>query len=180
MTESKVEIGEETTASQVEEQQVASDEVKKTPKREKATAAKGEASSPKIAGETKKSTKEEVLAAIKGMTVLELAELVKALEAEFGVSAAVPMSVGAAPVSGEPSAGIAAEEQTEFTVILKEVGPNKINVIKVAREITSLGLREAKELVESAPKSVKEAVSKDEAAAIKQKLEEAGASVEIK
>lgn len=126
-------------------------------------------------------TKEEIIAAVKKMTVLELAELVKALEEEFGVSAA-PVAVAAAPTAaGAPAAAAPAEEEkTEFTVILKEVGENKINVIKAVREVTTLGLKEAKELVESAPKPVREGVSKEEAAAIKKKLEEAGAKVEIK
>lgn len=123
-------------------------------------------------------TKEEIVTMIKGMTVLELSELVKALEDEFGVSAAVPMAVAAGPVAG--GAVSAAEEQTEFTVVLKEIGENKIAVIKAVREVTTLGLKEAKDLVEGAPKSVKEGVNKDEAATIKKKLEEAGAKVEVK
>lgn len=125
--------------------------------------------------------KEEMIAAIKSMTVLELAELVKALETEFGVTAAAPVAVAAAPVAGGPAAGAApaAEEKTEFTVLLKEIGPNKINVIKVVREITSLGLKEAKDLVEAAPKPVKEGVSKEDAANFKGKLEAAGAKVEL-
>jgi large subunit ribosomal protein L7/L12 len=125
-------------------------------------------------------TKDEMIAAIKNMTVLELAELVKALEKEFGVSAA-PIAV-AAP-AGAPAAAPAAqaaEEQTEFTVILKEIGANKINVIKAVREVTTLGLKEAKELVESAPKAVKEGVAKDQVRVIKDKLEAAGATVEVK
>jgi len=123
-------------------------------------------------------SKEDVLEAIKGMTVLELSELVKALEAEFGISAAVP--VAAAPTAALlAEAAPPAEEQTEFTVTLNEIGPNKINVIKAVREVTTLGLKEAKELVESAPKAVKEAVSKTEAATIKEKLEAAGATVEV-
>lgn len=125
-------------------------------------------------------TKDEMIAAIKNMTVLELAELVKALEKEFGVSAA-PVAV-AAP-AGAPAAAPAAqaaEEQTEFTVILKEIGANKINVIKAVREVTTLGLKEAKELVESAPKAVKEGVAKDQVRVIKEKLEAAGATVEVK
>ena len=120
----------------------------------------------------------EIIEAIKGMTVLELAELVKALQTEFGVSAAVPMAAVAA--AGAPAAAPEVEEQTEFSVILKEIGANKIGVIKVVRELTQLGLKESKELVESAPKPVKEGVNKDEAAAIKKKLEEAGATVEVK
>ena len=123
---------------------------------------------------------EEIMAAIKKMTVLELAELVKAFETEFGVSAA-PVVAAAAPaaVSAE-AAGPAAEEQTEFSVILKEIGANKINVIKAVREVTTLGLKESKDLVESAPKPVREGINKEEAAAIKDKLEAAGATAEIK
>lgn len=137
-----------------------------------------------MAEEAKQGAKpavQEILAAIKNMTVLELAEMVKTLESEFGISAA-PV-VAAAPAGGAAAgapAAPAAEEQTEFTVILKEVGPNKINVIKAVRELTSLGLKESKDLVEGAPKAVKENVSKEDAAAAKQKLEAAGAVVEIK
>ncbi|MBM4445896.1 MAG: 50S ribosomal protein L7/L12 [Chloroflexi bacterium] len=124
-------------------------------------------------------TKEDIIAVVKNMTVLELAELVKALEDEFGVTAAAPMAM--APVAaGAPAAAAAEEEKSEFTVILKEIGENKINVIKAVREVTTLGLKEAKDLVESAPKPVKEGVNKDEAASIKKKLEEAGAKVEVK
>jgi len=122
-------------------------------------------------------TKDEIVTMIKGMTVLELSELVKALEEEFGVIAAMPMAVAAGPAAG---AAAAAEEQTEFTVILKEFGENKIAVIKAVREVTTLGLKEAKDLVEGAPKPIKEGVNKEEAATIKKKLEEAGAKVEIK
>lgn len=113
---------------------------------------------------------------IKTLTVLELNELVKAIEEEFGVSAAAPVAVmagGAAPAA-------VAEEKTDFDVVLAEVGPNKINVIKVVREITGLGLKEAKDLVDGAPKAVKEGAGKDEAEEIKKKLEEAGAKVELK
>ena len=115
---------------------------------------------------------------VKALTVLELSELVKALEEEFGISAAAPVAVAAAaaPAAG----GAAAEEKTEFDAILAEVGANKINVIKVVREITGLGLKEAKDLVDGAPKAIKEGVSKEDAEAIKAKLEEAGAKVEIK
>ncbi|WP_457644742.1 50S ribosomal protein L7/L12 [Persephonella sp.] len=123
-------------------------------------------------------SKEEIKEAIKNMTVLELAELVKELEEEFGVSAAA--MVAAAPAAGGAAAGAAAEEKTEFDVILQSPGDKKINVIKVVREITGLGLKEAKELVDSAPKAVKEGVSKEEAEQIKAKLEEAGATVEVK
>ncbi|MFC1992777.1 50S ribosomal protein L7/L12 [Chloroflexota bacterium] len=115
---------------------------------------------------------------IKNMTVLELAELVKALEDEFGVSAAAPVAVAATAAPTEAAA--AAEEQTEFSVILTEVGANKISVIKAVRELTTLGLKESKDLVESAPKPVREGISKEEANASKQKLEDAGAKAEIK
>ena len=126
-------------------------------------------------------SKDEVMAAIKEMNVLELPDMVKALEEEFGISAAAPVAVAAAPASGGAAdAGAAAdEEKTDFQVTIKEIGPNKINVIKAVREVTSLGLREAKELVEAAPTAVKEGVVKDEADTIKSKLEEAGAVVEI-
>ena len=126
-------------------------------------------------------SKDEVMAAIKEMNVLELADMVKALEEEFGISAAAPVAVAAAPAAGGAAdAGAAAdEEKTDFQVTIKEIGPNKINVIKAVREVTSLGLREDKELVEAAPTAVKEGVVKDEADTIKSKLEEAGAVVEI-
>jgi len=145
------------------------------PKTKKQSKAK-ETSSPGA----KAMAKEDIIAVVKNMTVLELAELVKALEEEFGVTAA-PVAV-APGTAGAPAAAAAAaeEEKSEFTVILKEIGENKINVIKAVREVTTLGLKEAKDLVEGAPKSVKEGVNKDEAAAIKKKLEEAGAKVEIK
>jgi large subunit ribosomal protein L7/L12 len=122
---------------------------------------------------------QEVIEIVKGMTVLELSELVKAFEEEFGVSAAAPVAVAAAPAAGAAPAE-AAEEQYEFDVILTSAGEKKINVIKVVRELTSLGLKEAKALVDEAPNPVKEKVSKEEANEIKAKLEEAGASVEIK
>ena len=118
----------------------------------------------------------QILDLVKGLTILELADLVKALEEEFGVSAA-PVAVAAAPGA---AAAPAAEEKTEFDVILKEVGAKKLDVIKVAREITGLGLKDAKDLVESAPKAIKEGVSKETADEIKSKLEAAGAVVEIK
>ncbi len=120
---------------------------------------------------------QEVIEIVKGMTVLELSELVKAFEEEFGVSAAAPVAVAAAPAA---AAAEAVEEQYEFDVILTSAGEKKINVIKVVRELTSLGLKEAKALVDGAPNPVKEKVSKEEANEIKAKLEEAGASVEIK
>ncbi|NMA55741.1 MAG: 50S ribosomal protein L7/L12 [Firmicutes bacterium] len=123
-------------------------------------------------------TKEELIEVIKGMSVLELSELVKALEEEFGVSAAAPMAV-AAPVAGAAAAP-EEEEQTEFDVILTAAGQKKIQVIKTVREITGVGLKDAKDLVDSAPKAIKEKVSKEEAEEIKEKLVEAGAEVEIK
>ena len=128
-------------------------------------------------------TKDEMLEAIKGMNVLELADLVKSLEEEFGITAAAPVAVAAAPGAGAPQGAEegapAEEEQSEFEVSIKEIGPNKINVIKAVREVTSLGLREAKELVESAPARVGDPVPRDDAETIKSKLEEAGAVVEI-
>ena len=126
-------------------------------------------------------TQQQVVEYIKGISVLELSQLVKTLEAELGVSAAAAMPMGM-PMGGGALGGAAApvEEKTEFTVTLTEVGTNKINVIKVVREVTSLGLKEAKDLVESAPKPLKEGVNKDEAEAIRKKFEEVGAKVEIK
>ena len=122
-------------------------------------------------------TQQQVVDYIKGISVLELSQLVKTLEPELGVSAAAAVAV-AAPAAGGAAAAV--EEQTEFTVTLTEIGGNKINVIKVVREITALGLKEAKDLVEAAPKTIKEGIPKDEAAAIKKKFEEVGAKVEIK
>lgn len=122
---------------------------------------------------------DEIMATIKNMTVLELSELVKALETEFGVSAAVP-AVAATAAAPAEAAAPAAEEQTEFTVTLKDIGANKISVIKAVRELTTLGLKEAKDLVESAPAAVREGINKEEATTIKQKLEAAGATAEIK
>lgn len=114
---------------------------------------------------------------VKALTVLELSELVKALEEEFGVSASAPAAVA---VAAAPAAAAAAEEKTEFDVVLKSAGDNKINVIKIVKEATGLGLKEAKAIVDAAPKAVKEAVSKDDAEALKAKLAEAGAEVELK
>jgi large subunit ribosomal protein L7/L12 len=125
-------------------------------------------------------TQTQVVDYIKGISVLELSQLVKTLEAELGVSAAAAMPMMAMPGGAAGGGAAAAEEKTEFTVTLTEVGGNKINVIKVVREITALGLKEAKDLVESAPKPIKEGVTKDEAAAIKKKFEEVGAKAEIK
>jgi large subunit ribosomal protein L7/L12 len=129
-------------------------------------------------------TADQLLEAFEKMTVLELSEFKKKFEDKFGVTAAAPVAVAAAPAAGGAAAGgeaaAATEEQTEFTATLTEIGPNKIPVIKVVRELTGLGLKEAKVLVDGAPKPVKEKVSKEEAASVKQKLEEAGAGVEIK
>ena len=124
-------------------------------------------------------TQQQVVEFIKGISVLELSQLVKTLESELGVSAAAAVAV-AAPGGAAGGGAAAAEEKTDFTVTLTEVGGNKINVIKVVREITQLGLKEAKDLVEGAPKPIKEGVNKDEAASIKKKFEEVGAKVEIK
>ena len=168
MSENEVETtgGETATSEQPTEQAT------EKPKKAKAATAKQE--SP-----TKgKATVDEIMTTIKNMTVLELADLVKALETEFGVSAAVP-AVAAAPAEAGAAPAVA-EEQTEFTVTLKDIGANKISVIKAVRELTTLGLKEAKDLVEGAPATVREGVNKDEAATIKQKLEAAGATVEIK
>ena len=123
---------------------------------------------------------QQVIDYIKGISVMELSQLVKALESELGVSAAAAMPMMAMPGGGGGAAAAPAEEKTEFNVNLTEVGADKIKVIKVVREVTQLGLKEAKDLVEAAPKPLKEGVSKDEAAAIKKKFEEVGAKVEIK
>ena len=122
---------------------------------------------------------ETILEEIKGLTLLEASDLVKKMEEAFGVSAAAAAPVMMAGAAGA-AAGAAAEEKTEFAVVLTEVGANKINVIKAVREVTSLGLKEAKDLVDGAPKTVKEGVNKDEAATIKKKFEDAGAKVDIK
>jgi large subunit ribosomal protein L7/L12 len=170
MSENEVETasGETTTGKQPTEQ------VTEKTKRAKATTTKQE-SPAKVKA---KPAVDEIMATIKNMTVLELSELVNALETEFGVSAAVPAvaATAAAPAEAAP----AAEEQTEFTVTLKDIGANKINVIKAVRELTTLGLKEAKDLVESAPVAVREGINKEEATTIKQKLEAAGATAEIK
>jgi large subunit ribosomal protein L7/L12 len=123
-------------------------------------------------------SKAEILDAIAGMTVLELSEMIKEMETKFGVSAAA--AVAAAPAGGGAAPAAAVEEKTEFDVILSEIGPNKVNVIKAVREITGLGLKEAKDLVDGAPKPVKEAIPKADAEAAKKKLEEAGAKADVK
>jgi large subunit ribosomal protein L7/L12 len=131
---------------------------------------------------TKTMSKDQILETIDGMTVLELSELVKAFEERYGVTAAAPVAMAAAPAGGGDGAAApaAAEEQTEFDAVLTEVGPNKILVIKAVRELTGLGLKEAKDLVDAAPKAVKEGVAKEEAEAVKEKLAEAGASVDVR
>lgn len=140
------------------------------PKAEKAPAKKAS---------KKASSNDGIIDQIKNMTVLELAELVKALEEEFGVTAAAPVAVAAASPAEAAAPAQDEEEKTEFNVILKEIGENKIAVIRVVRELTALGLKESKEMVESAPTTVKESINKDDAAAAKAKLEEAGAKVEL-
>jgi large subunit ribosomal protein L7/L12 len=131
---------------------------------------------------TKTLNKDDILEAISSMTVLELSELVKAVEDKFGVTAAAPVAVAAAPSGGGDGAApsAAAEEQTEFDAVLTEVGANKILVIKAVRELTGLGLKEAKDLVDAAPKAVKEGVAREEADQVKEKLAEAGATVEVR
>ena len=132
----------------------------------------------------KTMSKDQILETIDGMTVLELSELVKAFEERYGVTAAAPMAMAAAPAAGGAAGGAeapaAAEEQTEFDAVLTEVGPNKILVIKAVRELTGLGLKEAKDLVDAAPKAVKEGVAREEAEAVKAKMIEAGATVDIR
>ncbi len=125
-------------------------------------------------------TKDQILEAFDSMTVLELSELVKAFEERYGVTAAAPAAAAAAPVAGGDSAAAPAEEKTEFDAVLTEVGPNKILVIKAVRELTGLGLKEAKDLVDAAPKAVKEGVTKEEAEQVKDKMAEAGATAEIR
>jgi large subunit ribosomal protein L7/L12 len=126
------------------------------------------------------STKEEVLEAISKMSVMDLVELISEMEEKFGVTAAAPVAVAAAPAAGDSEDSASGDEQTEFEVILQGAGDNKIAVIKAVRSITGLGLKDAKDIVEGAPKSLKESVSKEEADEMKNQLEEAGASVELK
>ena len=161
----------------VEEPKAEETKVEK-PKAVKSTASKQKAS-PAVKGEKKSAAIEDIMATVKNMTVLELSQLVKALETEFGVSAAMPMATTTAAATEAKVEAPEAEEKTEFNVVLKEIGANKINVIKAVREMTTLGLKESKELVESAPKAVREGVTKDESATMKQKLEAAGATAEI-
>jgi len=163
------------------EKEAKEEEVKKTPEAKKETKEEEVKKTPEAKKEVRSLTKEEIISAIKNMTVLDLADLVKTLENEFGISAA-PVAVAAAPMAaaGQSAEASPAEEKTEFTVTLKSFGEKKIEVIKAVREITTLGLKQAKDLVEAAPQVVKEGVSKEEAETIKQKLEAAGATVEIK
>ena len=169
---------EQSTEEEATEKKAPIKRAAKKPTAAKTTAAASKEVVPAKAEKAKKATAiDEIMTTVKNMSVLELSELIKALEAEFGVSAAAPVAAVAAPTE---AAAPSAEEQIEFTVILQNMGANKINVIKAVRELTSLGLKESKDLVESAPKAVREGVNKDEAATIKQKLEAAGATVEIK
>ena len=177
--EAEIERGRGEETPEVEKEPAAKKAVKK-PKTVKADVA-GEREAP-VEAEKKgqKKSIDDIMTAIKSMTVLELSELVKALESEFGVSAAASVVAAAMPAGAPTTAEApAAEEKTEFNVILKDAGANRISVIKAVRELTSLGLKESKDLVESAPKPVKEGVSKDEAATAKEKLEAAGATVEV-
>lgn len=167
---------EEEPEAMVEKKPEAKPEEPKKPKDTKLAAPK-----PVAAREGRTMTKDELVASIKNMTVLDLSELVKALEAEFGVSAAAPMAVAApAAATAEALPPEVEEEKAEFTVMLKDIGANKISVIKTVREVTGLGLKECKDLVEAAPTTVKEGITKEEAATLKEKLEAAGAAVEVK
>lgn len=176
MSEDEVKMENETTGETAKaELQPSAQRAIKKPKTAKTVI--GEQPPPATVEEEKVTAIEEIMATIRNMTVLELAKLVKSLEAEFGVSAAAP--VVATTTTPTVAEAPPAEEKIEFTVILKEIGANKISVIKVVREVTTLGLKESKDLVESAPVTVKEGVSKDEATTMKQKLEAAGATAEI-
>jgi large subunit ribosomal protein L7/L12 len=163
------------------QKEVKEEKEKEVPKPQKEVKEEQVKEAPRAKKEAKGLTKDEIIAAIKTMTVLDLADLVKTLENEFGVSAA-PMAVAAAPAAapGKPAEAPSEEEKTEFTVTLKSFGEKKIEVIKAVREVTTLGLKQAKDLVEAAPQVVKEGVPKEEAETAKQKLEAAGATVEVK
>jgi large subunit ribosomal protein L7/L12 len=176
--EVKEEKGKEAPRAKEEVKEEKGEEVPKPQKEVKEEQVK---EAPRAKKEAKGLTKDEIIAAIKTMTVLDLADLVKTLENEFGVSAA-PMAVAAAPAAapGKPAEAPSEEEKTEFTVTLKSFGEKKIEVIKAVREVTTLGLKQAKDLVEAAPQVVKEGVPKEEAETAKQKLEAAGATVEVK
>jgi len=172
--ETEIEQGTAEEAAEVEEKPPA----KRVAKKAKVAEADVSKQKAPTAAKKKATTIDEMMATVKNMTVLELSELIKALETEFGVSAAAPVvAAAAAPTEAAPPS---AEEKTEFDVILTDMGANKINVIKAVRELTTLGLKESKDLVESAPKAVREGVNTDEATTVKQKLEAAGATVEIR
>ena len=161
------------------QEEVKEEKGKEVPKPQKEVKEEQVKEAPRAKKEAKGLTKEEIIAAIKTMTVLDLADLVKTLENEFGISAA-PVAATPAAAPGKPAEAPSEEEKTEFTVTLKSFGEKKIEVIKAVREVTTLGLKQAKDLVEAAPQVVKEGVSKEESETIKQKLEAAGATVEIK
>lgn len=179
-------VKKEVTTEEVKEaspakEEVKEGEIKETPKEQKEVKAEELKEAPKARKGPKGLSKEEIIDAIKAMTVLDLADLVKTLETEFGVSAApVAVAAAAAAAPSEQSEAPSEEEKTEFTVTLKSFGEKKIEVIKAVREVTTLGLKQAKDLVEAAPQVVKEGVPKEEAETTKQKLEAAGATVEIK
>ena len=178
MSENEVVAGQESGGeATVTEQEQPTERVVKKAKAADAAASKPQVPAQKAEKKKKATVIDDIMATIKNMTVLELAELVKTLETEFGVTAAAPVVATAAVAPTEAAASV--EEKTEFNVILKDLGANKISVIRAVRELTSLGLKESKDLVEGAPKPVKEGVNKDEAAAAKQKLEEAGATADI-
>jgi len=162
------------------QEEVKEEEAKEAPTAQKEVKEEQVKEAPRAKKEAKGSTKEEIIAAIKTMTVLDLADLVKTLENEFGVSAAPVAAAAPAAAPSEQAAAPSAEEKTEFTVTLKSFGEKKIEVIKAVREVTTLGLKQAKDLVEAAPQVVKEGVPKEEAETAKQKLEAAGATVEVK
>ena len=181
--EAEVEAKEAEAKAEVEEPKAEAEAKEPEAKAEaKEPEAKAEAKEPKAkAGVKSSAAVEAIMTSIKKMNVLELSELVKALQAEFGVSAPVAVAAPAgAPAGAAAAAPAAAEEKTEFSVVLKEIGANKISVIRAVREVTTLGLKEAKDFVESAPQTVKEGINQEEATAIKQKLEAAGAVVEVK
>jgi len=176
----EVKEGEEREAPTAQKE-VKEEQVKEAPRAKEEIKEEQVKEAPRARKEGKGLTKEEIIAAIKTMTVMDLADLVKSLESEFGISAA-PMAVAAAPAAGpgKQAEAPSAEEKTEFTVTLKSFGEKKIEVIKAVREVTTLGLKQAKDLVEAAPQVVKEGVPKEEAETAKQKLEAAGATVEVK
>ena len=179
----KQESGEETVEAEHQpaaEEQPKAEPVAEETKATSATAGKSKTATKKTEGVKKATAVSDIMTTIKNMTVLELSELVKTLETEFGVTASAPVVAAALASTGAAApAEEEEEEKTEFNVILKEIGANKISVIRAVRELTSLGLKESKDLVEGAPKPVKEGVTKDEAAAAKQRLEETGATAEI-